>query len=608
MAKTVLKNFGVAEAKVYKIRLQNFYIPFLETLHSIFVEHLGNANKEAKKVEKILSSIKIALSLIDVVFSKDSNDVPRKVDVEKLYKTLSTIEVEVDNLQQVFSNDPATAKAMLDIIDAAHQTSQIDKKQLNFLVTLKNKSSRQKQEKVSSHHYGATGLVGSALHTFGISPRFAIGAGLASQIAAPLLGPAFGPAAVLSGGGLALPKILGLGARSIGALGGGAMRGIINPLREKRFWSTFGGGLLSTGRLLGRGIAAPFKAMGRPFAGGYNWAMGRSGGDASLEEDIGGSPNVTSQFNQPSLSESTSGRTPFRLLSRRKKEESTESLFYFFNKRAYTAGWTRDVLKALRGGRGTGGSEGGIVDSIIGGAVGASLTRFLSGITTIAIVGGATILASGTVVWASDFWKKLTNKLNSSEGQGKKGFWNRLGYYTHSVFNTTFEQTDNLEKSLGMTKSSTDGIQKTQQQFRAIKDLWQWFKKTQKFPFMKTSEEDSFSSKLVPETIFPSNLSTQAERDLFLLNQRDIREAVKVLDSPDYAQTVEKVNSERKLTEKANEDLAIKQIQLLEKINEGINKSQSTQPVLGRGFLVPPFDSSDPLLNRLNTFGVMGDI
>nr|MDD5220124.1 hypothetical protein [Candidatus Bipolaricaulis sp.] len=95
---------------------------------------------------------------------------------------------------------------------------------------------------------------------------------------------------------------------------------------------------------------------------------------------------------------------------------------------------------------------------------------------------------------------------------------------------------------------------------------------------------------------------------LFLLNQRDIREAVKVLDSPDYAQTVEKVNSERKLTEKANEDLAIKQIQLLEKINEGINKSQSTQPVLGRGFLVPPFDSSDPLLNRLNTFGVMGDI
>ncbi len=585
MAKTVLKNFGVAEAKVYKIRLQNFYIPFLETLHSIFVEHLGNANKEAKKVEKILSSIKIALSLIDVVFSKDSNDVPRKVDVEKLYKTLSTIEVEVDNLQQVFSNDPATAKAMLDIIDAAHQTSQIDKKQLNFLVTLKNKSSRQKQEKASSHHYGATGLVGSALHTFGISPRFAIGAGLASQIAAPLLGPAFGPAAVLSGGGLALPKILGLGARSIGALGGGAMRGIINPLREKRFWSTFGGGLLSTGRLLGRGIAAPFKAMGRPFAGGYNWAMGRSGGDASLEEDIGGSPNITSQFNQPSLSESTSGRTPFRLLSRRKKEESTESLFYFFNKRAYTAGWTRDVLKALRGGRGTGGSEGGIVDSIIGGSIGAGIVSAVSlalaGIKAITIVGAVTIAGIGIY----DTIKKWFAPSISGDQIRKPTWYERftpfggMSWFGREVLRRKAREYDeyrnekNIDFQGPMIPISSPGIKtslpSTYKSRTLLGDLRKLFSK---------SNISSLTGKINAETGLPI---TSAEQELFLLNQRDIREAVKVLDSPDYAQTVEKVNSERKLTEKANEDLAIKQIQLLEKINEGINKSQSTQPVLG---------------------------
>lgn len=605
MAKTVLKNFGVAEAKVYKIRLQNFYIPFLETLHSIFVEHLGNANKEAKKVEKILSSIKIALSLIDVVFSKDSNDVPRKVDVEKLYKTLSTIEVEVDNLQQVFSNDPATAKAMLDIIDAAHQTSQIDKKQLNFLVTLKNKSSRQKQEKVSSHHYGATGLVGSALHTFGISPRFAVGAGLASQIAAPLLGPLFGPAAILSGGGLGLTKLLGLGARGIGALGGALWK----PHKENEpFYKTIGHGLGGIGKILGGGIAAPFKAMGRPFAEGYNWAMGRSGGDASLEEDIGGSPNVTSQFNQPSLSESTSGRTPFRLLSRRKKEESTESLFYFFNKRAYTAGWTRDVLKALRGGRGTGGSEGGIVDSIIGGSIGAGIVSAVSlalaGIKAITIVGTVTIAGIGIY----DTIKKWFAPSISGDQIRKPTWYERftpfggMSWFGREVLRRKAREYDeyrnekNIDFQGPMIPISSPGIKtslpSTYKSRTLLGDLRKLFSK---------SDISSLTGKINAETGLPI---TSAEQELFLLNQRDIREAVKVLDSPDYAQTVEKVNSERKLTEKANEDLAIKQIQLLEKINESLNKPQPDQS-LGRGTFIPPFDSSDSLLNYLNVAGVM---
>jgi len=75
------------------------------------------------------------------------------------------------------------------------------------------------------------------------------------------------------------------------------------------------------------------------------------------------------------------GLGAFRARTRRQKEEATEPLFYFFDKRAYRARWTRELLQATKvGGRGrvVGGVESAdFLDSLFGGAIGAALSGTL---------------------------------------------------------------------------------------------------------------------------------------------------------------------------------------------------------------------------------------
>lgn len=81
----------------------------------------------------------------------------------------------------------------------------------------------------------------------------------------------------------------------------------------------------------------------------------------------------------------------FRARSQRQKEEATEPLFYFFNKRAYKARWTRDVLRALTGK----GVRGGVLEEI---ARGVPTSR----------TGRIAELLGGLTVW--EFGKQLLRK------------------------------------------------------------------------------------------------------------------------------------------------------------------------------------------------------
>lgn len=86
----------------------------------------------------------------------------------------------------------------------------------------------------------------------------------------------------------------------------------------------------------------------------------------------------------------------FRARTRRQKEEASEPLFYFFDKRAHKASWTRDVLQALKGRRvgkvaGVGGVGG--VEAGFAGGIGAGITSLvLKGAVTTYVLGAATFL------------------------------------------------------------------------------------------------------------------------------------------------------------------------------------------------------------------------
>lgn len=91
----------------------------------------------------------------------------------------------------------------------------------------------------------------------------------------------------------------------------------------------------------------------------------------------------------------TAGREqPFRTLSRRKKEMVTEPLFYFFNKRAYKAGWTRDVLAALQKMAGTS-KKRGIFG--IGGVTGGGLVDTVKDMTLGALLVGKAKTVAGAI-------------------------------------------------------------------------------------------------------------------------------------------------------------------------------------------------------------------
>ena len=144
--------------------------------------------------------------------------------------------------------------------------------------------------------------------------------------AAPLVKPALGVAALGTYGLLRAPRNVGRLVRGGQAVG----RAVAHPLD-------------TIGRV-GRGIGNWFK---REYQGTYGEERGsRVGRTASpINEPI---PSMRGAIS-PTMIEGVAPRVgAFRTLGRRKKEEATEPLFYFFNKRAYRAKWTRDVLKALK--------------------------------------------------------------------------------------------------------------------------------------------------------------------------------------------------------------------------------------------------------------------
>ena len=114
----------------------------------------------------------------------------------------------------------------------------------------------------------------------------------------------------------------------------------------------------------------------------------------------------------------------FRALSRRKKEELTDPLFYFFNKRAYRAGWTRDVLKALTGKKITGGG-GGVGEGIVGGVIGGALVSLA---LLAAKITGLGIVAAGAVWGVSGLVDSIKDILRAEKGDlpKKPTWWQKL--------------------------------------------------------------------------------------------------------------------------------------------------------------------------------------
>jgi hypothetical protein len=205
------------------------------------------------------------------------------------------------------------------------------------------------------HDYGAFGMVGNLLRS-----RKALSVGVIGALAAPILGPMFGLAGAAVGGiTLGAP----LAGRAIkGVVGGGlrGMRGLYYGVKNyKRTAKGFGGAI---GRTAKGAWGAPDRLHRRigdwwktdPWATSSGGA-GEDGGSVSpLIQQWGGGEGGGGAAGGGAVAGVGGGL--FRTKSRRQKENATDPLFYFFNKRAFTAKWTKRVLAALEG-KGSGGGS-----------------------------------------------------------------------------------------------------------------------------------------------------------------------------------------------------------------------------------------------------------
>jgi len=358
------------------------------------------------------------------------------------------------------------------------------------------------------------------------------------------------------------------------AAGLGALAGYGILKTPKALRSVYRGGKNVLGAMV-----SPLKTVGNEFRGGEK----ESGGTG-----FSGSSGL---FNSFGTSAASSGQ-PFRTLSRRKKEEATDSLFYFFNKRAYRAGWTRDVLKALGGKGGKG--ETGLFSTIkdwfnvgAGIAIGSGLLKFFGKI------GAVTLTATTAYFTGTLLWKKIEKPVLSWL---EKLFGGILGY-PYGDPKTKTEKTK-TEKAGGILRTIYQVLTASPDELREMHGR-NWPKSRSKKGLKFPSLEEFLGTN--PKTGFPW---TETERI------KQIEEKKKA-PSLSIDEMIRQGIPRNKWPDSLTNEVGLKDE--LKKVNENldkVDKSIQTQPQQGspsepatRDTMGLRSDNEDPLMNIIATGG-----
>lgn len=333
MAKTILTKKDAAKAVALQDRLVNDYLPYFTALDKselIFVAE----NKGIVAVTTV--KIKRAISLIARVFLGTGVTPSTPQELVNLNKILDEINVAYADI----SNRALEYAGLKEALNQATELTAISPDELSLAVQLSRKE-RKKFEQRGAKRGGVEGVIGSILKGIGLkTPGQLIGAGIGTQLAAPLLGPYATPS-ILFGGYQALRLGSWLGKKGLEGLGWGAKK------------------LYRSGRLP--------KQMGK--------------GDKRAPRETA-APNIPVSIPEP-VRETAAQPRDFlgQFLPKsgtRKKRTKRELMYeaapinYFFDKQANKAKWTKDLLKAVKQiGRFTGGAKGtGILGDVLAGAVG----------------------------------------------------------------------------------------------------------------------------------------------------------------------------------------------------------------------------------------------
>jgi hypothetical protein len=334
MAKNILGPDSVILASEIQKRLATGYLPFFRMFSS---EDILSSMPLGKSSLDAMDKVRAAIRQIKAVYGGQT--IPSKSSISRLNTTLTEIDkAKADILRDELAKTIITAKS---------RSLPLPLEDINYNIQLRPDSKESSKNK---------GLLSQTLGAMGLSGRSAIGLGLASQLAAPALGPFFGT--VVAGLGaarlLAKPtmwagKILGKG---VGALAGVSLRNN-RGMRRGGGMSGVGSGLESFMGGKGFDPQAPMSGLGQP-------TVSTPPAPPAASTDLSAAGRTLAMARWGKKDTGTGQPTSF---------EFSKNLEHFFDKRAYKAKWTRDVagyLKTMSGGKaaGIGIGGGGLLETV----------------------------------------------------------------------------------------------------------------------------------------------------------------------------------------------------------------------------------------------------
>lgn len=346
--------------------LEQDYLPYFTNLQ-VYYEHEQIDDADYQLVRDIQSKIRRSLVLVARNFLGAGATAPASRELDELNQNLSEIEAAKNKL---IKKVPAQGVLHSALKEATALTG-IDPKSMSLSVNISKKAKKEAKKQID---LSIGGVVGTAASMLGLSRRGLAVAGGLSQVLAPLLGPAFLPvSAAMLGGKAILKKVTQAKWARRQAVDAGRPAYEPQPTPQ---------------------IAEPARAMPALAAPAGPIMPNMVSPELTLRQQAAEAKprNSLGRFIKSDLHTAMP-------LKGRELHNATLPMWYFFNRLAYKARWTRDVLRALGGGRGvkSGVRTGGAGGSFMGGFLGVAAAAKLVAIGKLIGVG---ILAAVTVVAA----------------------------------------------------------------------------------------------------------------------------------------------------------------------------------------------------------------
>ena len=350
-----------------KIRdlLEQDYLPYFINLQ-VYYEHEQIDDADYQLVRDTRAKIQRSLVLVARNFMGAGATTPALRELDELNQNLSEIEATKNKLVKKV---PAQGVLHSALKEATNLTG-IDPKSMSLSVNISRKTKKKVKKQAES---SIGGVVGTAASMLGLSRWGLAGAAGISQLLAPILGPTFLPVSAAMLGSKAILKKMRKTAwvrRQVA----GAGRPVYEPQPTPQ-------------------VAEPAHAMPVQAAPA-----------GPIMPDM--MPDLRRR--RPPVEQVlpiTSGLSATRSMSARELHNATMPLWYFFNRLAYKAHWTRDVLRALKGGRK---GKGGFGSSFAGAFLGAGgLLLAAKFVALAAVVAGATGVFAKFIPTAREYWKTL---------------------------------------------------------------------------------------------------------------------------------------------------------------------------------------------------------